>query len=144
MKKVIYLTALMGVALGLLTACDKESIVSVDGLPANAQTYITQHFPSYEILQVIKERDDLKTTYEVYLSEGYHLDFDKKGSILGIEGTNKLPDSVVPEKILAYVEATYPSEFILDWELDSRRQEIKLSNRMELEFDLNGNFLRID
>ncbi len=144
MKKAIRLVTLMGAVLVMFTACDKESIVSADGLPKDAQVYITQHFPSHEILQVVKERDDLKTTYDVYLSEGFNLDFDKKGKILGVEGAGKLPDSVVPAKVLTYVNTNYPDFFIRDWELDDRGQEVKLSNGMELKFDKNGNFLRID
>lgn len=144
MKKAIRLMIVVGVVLVTFTACDKESVVSADGLPKDAQTYISQHFPDQEVLQVVKERDDLKTSYDVYLSEGFNLDFDKKGKILGVEGSSKLPDSVVPEKILAYVVANYPDFFILDWELDDRGQEVKLSNGMDLKFDKNGNFLRID
>ena len=135
---------LVGAVLILFTACDKESVVSADGLPKDAQVYITQHFPNHEIVQVVKERDDLKTSFDVYLSEGFNLDFDKKGKILGVEGSGKLPDSVVPEQILAYVKTNYPDLFILDWELDDRGQDVKLSNGMELKFDKNGNFLRID
>lgn len=144
MKKVIYSVVSFAVVLMAFAACDKESIVSADGLPKDAQLFITQHFPDQEILQVVKERDDLKTTYDVYLSDGFDLDFDKKGKILSVEGTSKLPDSVVPAKILAYVEANYPDDFIRDWELDDRGQEITLSNGMDLKFDKNGNFLRID
>lgn len=144
MKKVIYSVFSFAIVLMTFTACDKERVVSADGLPKDAQLFIAQHFPGYEILQVVKERDDLKTTYDVYLSEGFNLDFDKKGKILGVEGTNKLPDSVVPEKILAYVQANYPDYFIRDWELDDHGQEVTLSNGMDLKFDKNGNFLRID
>lgn len=134
----------VGAVFVTFAACDKESVVSADGLPKDAQVYISQHFPEYEILQVVKERDDLKTSYDVYLSEGFNLDFDKKGSIVGVEGSSKLPDSVVPEKIRTYVQSNYPDLFILDWELDDRGQEVKLSNGMELKFDKAGNFLRID
>lgn len=144
MKKVIRLMSVLGAVLVMFTACDKESLITADGLPKEAQAYITQHFPSHEVVQVVKERDDLKTTYDVYLSEGFNLDFDKQGKILGVEGSSKLPDSVVPEKILAYVSTNYPDQFIRDWELDDRGQEVKLSNGMELKFDKNGNFLRID
>lgn len=144
MKKVIHSVVSLAVVLMLFTACDKESVVSADGLPKDAQLFITQHFPNHEILQVVKERDDLKTTYEVYLSEGFNLDFDKKGKIVSVEGTSKLPDSVVPEKILGYVQTNYPDYFIRDWELDDRGQEVTLSNGMDLKFDKNGNFLRID
>ena len=144
MKKAIRLMIVMSAVLITFSACDKESIVSADGLPKDAQVYITQHFPEHEILQVVKERDDLKTTYDVYLSEGFNLDFDKKGKIRGVEGSSKLPDSVVPEQILTYVNTNYPDFSVLDWELDDRGQEVKLSNGMELKFDKNGNFLRID
>src|SRR5690606_25102956 len=113
-------------------------------LPKDAQLFIAQHFPDQEIIQVVKERDDLKTGYDVYLSDGFNLDFDKKGNIIGVEGTSKLPDSVVPTKILAYVQANYPDSFIRDWELDDRGQEVTLSNGMDLKFDKEGNFIRID
>lgn len=144
MKKVIYSVFSFAVALMVFTACDKESVVSADGLPKDAQLFISQHFPDNEILQVVKERDDLKTSYDVYLSEGFNLDFDKKGKIRGVEGTSALPDSVVPDKILAYVQANYSDYFIRDWELDDRGQEITLSNGLDLKFDKGGNFLRMD
>ncbi len=136
--------AILATVLVMGAACDKESIISADGLPKEAQQYITQHFPGHEILQVVKERDDLKTTFDVYLSEGYKLEFNKSGKVLGVEGNNRLPDSVVPAKILTYVNDNYPEHFIIDWELDDRGQEVKLSNGLELKFDGDGNFLRLD
>ncbi len=144
MKKVNYSVLSFAVVSMMFTACDKESIVSVEGLPTDAQLFIAQHFPDHEIIQVVKERDDLKTSYDVYLSGGFNLDFDKKGKVLGVEGTTELPDSVVPGKILTYVQAHYPDYFIRDWELDDRGQEVALSNGMDLKFDKDGNFLRID
>lgn len=144
MKKTNYLMVLLSAVSVLITACDKEKIVSADGLPSKAQAYIAQHFPEHEILQVVKERDDLKTSYDVYLSEGYNLDFDKNGNIVGVEGSKGLPDSVIPANLLTYVNTHYADYFIVDWELDDRGQEVKLSNGMELQFDKNGNFLRID
>ena len=144
MKKVCYSVVGMTVMLIMFTACDKESVIAADGLPKDAQLFIAQHFPDQEIIQVVKERDDLKTGYDVYLSDGFNLDFDKKGNIIGVEGTSKLPDSVVPAKILAYVQANYPDSFIRDWELDDRGQEVTLSNGMDLKFDKEGNFIRID
>lgn len=143
MKKTMFMMPLLSAFL-VFSACDKERVVNADALPKEAQTYISQHFPDYEILQVVKERDDLKTTYDVYLSEGYNLDFDKNGNILSVEGTSKLPDSVVPDEVLTYVKTSYPDQFIVDWEKDDRGQEVRLSNQMELKFDNQGNFLRID
>lgn len=126
------------------TACDDERVVGENALPKAAGLYITQHFPSHQVVQVVKERDDLKTTYEVFLDEGYRLAFSKKGDILGVEGNNRLPDSAIPPTVLTYVQTNYPDEYILSWELDDTGQEVTLSNRRELKFDKNGNFLRID
>lgn len=144
MKTTTHLMALFSILTLALAACDKTRVVGEDDLPKEAHLYVTKHFPEHEVLQVVKERDDLKTTYEVRLSEGYQLEFSKKGEIRGIEGNNRLPDSVLPPAILDYVQTNYPDTFILDWELDDRGQEIKLANRLELKFDRNGQFLMID
>lgn len=144
MKTTMHLMAIASILFLSFTACDDERVVGENALPKAASLYITQHFPSHKVVQVVKERDDMKTTYDVFLDEGYRLEFSKKGDILGVEGNSELPDSVIPPAILTYVQASYPDEHILDWELDDTGQEVTLSNRLELKFDKNGNFLRID
>lgn len=125
-------------------SCEKEKIVSENDLPATSKNYITTHFPDQKIAQAIKEFDDLKKTYKVYLDNGVKLEFNRSGEIRKIEGNSKLPDSVIPSQILTYVTDNYPAEYIKKWELDDNRQEVELSNGLDLEFDRNGNFLRID
>jgi len=143
MKKKNYLWMLLSLLI-LAGSCDKEKVVPPDGLPRKAQAYISQHFSEHTILQVVKERDDLKTSYDVYLSGGYNLDFDRKGDIIGVEGSAKLPDSVIPVRILAYVNEHFPEHYITEWEWDDHGQEVKLTQGLELQFDKSGNFLRID
>ncbi|WP_257658082.1 PepSY-like domain-containing protein [Parapedobacter lycopersici] len=144
MKKTTRLMTVCSILMLAFTSCDKTSVVGADELPKEASMYLTQHFPAHEVTQVVKERDDMKTTYEVYLAEGYQLEFGKKGEIRSVEGVAKLPDSTVPAPILDYVKTQYPDMFVVSWELDDRGQEVRLSNRMELKFDRNGNFLMID
>ena len=127
----------------LLVACDKEKVVQSDDLPANASGFITTHFPGKQILQVVKELDNLKTYYHVYLNNGTKLDFTRQGNIKKIEGTEAIPDTVIPMLILNYVHTHYPTAFIRGWKLEDATQDIKLSADIELEFDKNGNFLRI-
>ena len=127
----------------LLVACDKEKVVQSDDLPANASGFISTHFAGKQILQVVKELDNLKTYYHVYLNNGTKLDFSRQGNIKEIEGTEAIPDTVIPVLILNYVHIHYSTAFIRGWELDDAAQEIKLSTDIELEFDKNGNFLRI-
>ena len=127
----------------LLVACDKEKVVHNDDLPANASGFITTHYSGKEILQVVKELDNLKTYYHVYLNNGTKLDFSRQGNIKKVEGTEEIPDTVIPLLVLNYVDTNYPAAFIRGWDLDDTNQEIKLSTDVELEFDKNGNFLRV-
>lgn len=134
---------LMGLVL-FFASCDKEKVVSPNDIPANSNNYISTHFSGQRIVQAVKEVDDLKTAYIVYLDNGTRLEFNKSGEVVEIESNAELPDSVIPASILDYVKTNYPNEFIKEWELESTKQDVKLSNGLTLEFDKNGGFLRID
>lgn len=143
MKK---LAPFLAILLFVATACDNEKVVDETKLPVNAQDYIEAHFPNARITQVVRDRDDLETSYDVILDNQVKLEFDKKGDCYSIESrrTEKLPDTVIPLKILEYVKAHYPDAFVTDWEKDRTDQEVRLSNNKELVFNLAGTFLRID
>ena len=93
--------------------------------------------------QVVKELDNLKTYFHVYLNNGTKLDFTRQGNIKKIEGTEAIPDTVIPSLVLEYVDTHYPTDFIRCWEIKDASQETKLSSGLQLEFDKNGNFLRV-
>lgn len=84
--------------------------------------------------------------YEVKLDNAIELEFNSKNQVKEIKSRSgiKLPDSVIPPSILSYVKANYRQNSIVEWELKKKKQEIELENGIELEFDLNGKFLRID
>ncbi|MDR1878227.1 MAG: PepSY-like domain-containing protein [Bacteroidales bacterium] len=128
----------------LMTACSQETIIPQEALPLEITTYISTHFPDYSILQSVKDRDDFVLTYDIILSDGISLEFNRKNEIIDIDGHSKLPDSVIPEKILLYVKTNYPSSIITDWELDDRNQQVQLDNGLDIEFTMSGDFVRID
>lgn len=129
----------------LFTACDKETIKTANDLPDVITTYINTHFADKQISQVIKDRDGFSSHYEVYLSDGTYLEFNRKDEIDEIKNINGLPDSVIPAKILEYVRTNYPDNFIIKWEReDKNRQQIELNNDLDIEFDNDGNFVRFD
>lgn len=133
----------MALSAFLLVACDKEKVVQPDDLPASASGFVSTHYPGKQILQVVKELDNLKTYYHVYLDNGTKLDFSRKGDIKKVEGTEAIPGTMVPALILNYVVTNYPSAFIRVWDINDTSQEIQLSTSEALEFDKNGNFLRV-
>lgn len=128
----------------LFASCTKEKIVGSDDLPATSTNYVTTHFPDQTIVHAVREYDDLQIKYTVYLKNGVKIEFNQNGEVKEIDGNNALPDSVIPTAILAYVKSNYPSAFIKKWEVERTKQEVKLSNGITLEFDKNGNFLRVN
>ena len=52
--------------------------------------------------------------------------------------------ATVQGKINDYIAANYPGSSIVDIDLDTNDIDVKLNSGVELIFDLNGNFLRID
>jgi|BioPla2DNA2_1021312.scaffolds.fasta_scaffold08771_2 hypothetical protein len=136
--------AAIAMAVFLLTGCEKEQFIQSSDLPREISTYILTHFPDNTILQAVIERDGLTKTYNIILSENISLEFNRKKEIIDIDSETKLPDSVIPAKILQYVTTNYPDNFITDWELDNKNQQVQLNNGLDLEFNMNGDFLRID
>lgn len=142
MKNLIFVfVALIG-----LTSCEKESVVPETDLPKAAQEYLSTHFNGLNVIQVIKDREGLRKSYDVYLAEGFELEFNKSGAVVSIKNNrnNPLPGSVVPAKILEYVNSNFPDDHVVSWELDDNFQEIELNTGMELKFSKSGDFIRID
>ncbi len=119
-------------------------MVKENDLPAEIKTFITTHFPANPIIQSVKDRDGLELTYDVILEGNISLEFNRKKQITDIDGIAKLPDSVIPSKIIDYVSANYSGNVITGWELDNKNQQVSLDNGLELEFNMAGDFLRID
>lgn len=93
---------------------------------------------------MIKETDGFTVTYDVYLDKQTELEFNRKKEIIKIDSEFELPDSVIPAKIKAYVVANFPAFYIVGWELESNHQQITLNNDMDIEFTMDGDFIRID
>ncbi|KAF0202567.1 MAG: hypothetical protein FD170_1741 [Bacteroidetes bacterium] len=128
----------------LLISCEKEKILPLTDIPSEIPDYINTHFPETSIIQAVKDTDGFELTYDITLNGGYFLEFNRKKEVIDIDGISELPDSVIPEKILEFVTTNYEEYFITGWEEDKRNQQIKLDNGLELVFNMNGDFLRID
>jgi len=103
--------------------------------PKKIKSYIQQHFP---------EQSVKKAKYKVYLDKGVKIEFDKNYHPIEIDGKAGLPESVIPKKIMHYAKQNYPGKRIIEWEKKTHKQEVELENGIELEFDLEGNFLKVD
>ena len=133
--------------LGLLlfaTSCDEEKGLSENEIPNEITTYVTTHFPTNNIIRVTEDKDGTRKSYDVVLSGNIKLEFNRQREITDIDSSSKLPDSVIPQAIRDYVSENYPDNFITDWELEDNHQQVGLNNDVDLEFTMDGVFIRVD
>ncbi|MBX2889244.1 MAG: PepSY-like domain-containing protein [Ferruginibacter sp.] len=131
-------------ALLFLTSCEKETLLSEQDIPSEIKSFVSTHFPNCTISKAIKENDENDEAYEITLSCGVTLEFDKHIKVIDIDGTSRLPDSVIPHNILSYVNSNYAPNYILGWEILSNNQKVQLNNGLVLVFNMAGDFLRVD
>ena len=168
MKKIIkFLTPVMVIA--LVVSCSKGSTsttpalvtsnatlstktakadnsINTATLPQSVLDYIKTNYPNETVTSSDVENNG---NYEVTLSSGTELIFDSKGAFLGIDddgsndfGDTKILPSNLPQTILDFITANYPSSSITKAELENNgHYEVKLNDGTELVFDANGVFL---
>lgn len=132
-----------------ISSCDKDDdqMVTPDQLPTAGQTFLAEHFGSQEVISVKKDNDGAEgVEYDVRLDNGVDLTFDKDGNWDDVDAPNNasLPTTFILQPILDYVAAEYPNIGING--IDKGRQgfEVELTNNIDLIFDTEGNFVRID
>ena len=145
MKKVIVLFISVLTLSTFTVQADNERPITIDKLPQKAQQFIKQHFSDAAVAYVIKERDFLKTKYEVVFTNRSKIEFHENGEWKEVDCKHaKVPEVIVPEAIATFVTTHYPTVSIVQIDRDSRDYEINLSNGLELTFDLKFNLIDID
>lgn len=136
------------------TACNNdddqnqnENTINYNELSDDCKTVIETHFPDATVILIEKKNvpDSDGTVYEVKLNNGMEIDFSADCAWTDIDGNNqRIPDALIPEAILSYVQTNYPSSvFIKGIDKEAFGYEVELSNNIDLIFDPNGEFVRI-
>ncbi|MCP9768443.1 hypothetical protein EGI22_11005 [Lacihabitans sp. LS3-19] len=120
--------------------------VSSSSLPAVITQYINTNYPG----KTITKAEKYLTKFEVTLSDLTKLEFSLSGAFIEVSGSNKKDTKVsddtmaaLPQVILDYIAKNYPGINIVKAEKSANKYEVKLSNRIRLDFDLNGKLLRV-
>lgn len=147
MMKKLTMMMMIGLFTVGVTSCraDSEKVIDVKQLPEVAENFISEHFADSKVAAAKVENLWRNKGYEVYFTNGDHIDFDRNGNWEEIEcKSTAVPTAVVPAAIHEYVAKTYPGERIKKLERDRWKYEVKLSNRIELTFDLKFNLKDVD
>ena len=145
MKKLLILAAAV-FALGTSTvSADNDRPISVSELPEKAQQFIRQHFPNEKVSFAKMKRGLFDTTYEVIFTSSSKVEFLKNGDWKEVDCKySTVPAAIIPQQIAQYVSQYYPDTSVVQIDRDKRDYEVKLTNGLELTFDLKFNLIDID
>ena len=122
-----------------------DKVITIDELPAPAKALISKYFGGKQVTLVKKDKEGLKTHYDVMLSDGTKLEFDKKGEWRDIKAKpDGVPTELVPTEIRNYVNQNYPGQKIIQIDRIRSNYEIDLSNELELKFNKRLELIGID
>ena len=123
----------------------RDEIISEQQLPAAAKTFVKQYFKNRTVSLAKKDVDPGSTSYDIVLNSGTKIEFNAKGEWKEVDcAPAAVPAALVPAAIAKYVKANYANLKIVKIERNAAGYDIELSNDVDLQFDKQGNFVRID
>ena len=142
MKRILIFTAAFFLSAAIVVADDRP--IDVSRLPGAAKAFLNANFPGEQILYATQEDDLLFPDYNVALANGVFLEFYNNGALELIGSRTGLSTEFIPIQIVEFVKVRYPDAYFIEYKLDKKHYEVKLSNRIELKFNKNFNLLEID
>lgn len=145
MKLESFLMALVAYSFSFTACTAGEKVITYPELPLDAQRLIENHFQKADVSFVIMDKEAIFVEYEVRLTDGTKLEFEKNGEFKKIDcGSKAVPEALVPEAVRSYVKTSFPNTLITEWGKDDRRWKAELSNGVDLLFDKKYQFVGID
>lgn len=119
--------------------------VNLADLPANALNAINQFYEQENIATYeIKNIPIVGKSYEVKFNDGAEVGFDENGNWHEWKDAKGLPDGILPVVVKEYVAKNYANTFATSIDKEDNKIKVELASDVDLEFDVNGKFLRID
>lgn len=140
----LFLTSIL--ILALSSACTgQDRIIKASDLPTKAQTMLNDIFKGRQATLVQRDKDGLKTFYDVVLDDGTKIEYDDKGEWCEINSKpNSVPTSLIPSQIIEYVKQNFANANIVQIERDRRGYEIDLSTGIDISFDKDMKVRKLD
>lgn len=139
MKKIVLtvICTFVGFAFSFAQSTIKE-------LPQKAQDLIKANYNHLAIEKVDIDENNPEEMYTVKFEDDTKLDFNATGAITEIEGTERIPEALIPERIKNYLATEHKGLFAVEWEYENNEHEVELSNGTKLKFNDKGEILRLD
>lgn len=145
MKNMRFFFLALALTLFSVSLSARDEIISEQQLPAAAKTFVKQYFKNRTVSLAKKDVDPGSTSYDVVLNSGTKIEFNAKGEWKEVDcAPAAVPAGLIPAAIAKYVKANYANLKIVKIEREATGYDIELSNDLDLQFDKQGNFVRID
>ena len=119
--------------------------ISVDALPAKAQTFLNNHFNGQKVMLATIESGVVSRSYDVVLQNGTKLEFDKKGNLTEINCKQGIvPALLIPQAIKNYLKDNYAGQSVKKIEMNKNEYEVELTNGLDLTFNKHFQLIDID
>ena len=119
--------------------------ISVNALPAKAQTLLNNHFNSQKVMLATIESGVVSRSYDVVLQNGTKLEFDKKGNLTEIDCKQGIvPVQLIPQTIKNYLKDNYAGQSVKKIEMNKNEYEVELTNGLDLTFNKHFQLIDID
>lgn len=132
------------VSCNMVANAGNDKPISVNALPAKAQTLLSQHFNGQKVMLATIESGVVSRSYDVVLQNGTKLEFDKKGNLTEIDCKQAtVPDQLIPQAIKNYLMANYAGQSVKKIEMN-KNEEVELANGLDLTFNKHFQLIDID
>lgn len=119
--------------------------ISVNALPAKAQTLLNNHFNGQKVMHATIESGVVSRSYDVVLQNGTKLEFDKKGNLTEINCKQGIvPALLIPQAIKNYLKDNYAGQSVKKIEMNKNEYEVELTNGLDLTFNKHFQLIDID
>lgn len=127
------------------TCCiaDDDRPIQYDELPAEAKSFVAEHFAKEEVSHVTVDNDIISKEYKLVFLSGAKVEFDGDGTWKEVDCRySSVPEAIVPAAIATYVKEHYPNSKITELKREYSNWEAKITGGLELTF--NNNFKLVD
>ncbi len=133
------------VSCNMVANAGNDKPISVNALPAKAQTLLNQHFNGQKVMLATIESGVVSRSYDVVLQNGTKLEFDKKGNLTEIDCNQAtVPDQLIPRAIKNYLMENYAGQSVKKIEMNKNEYEVELANGLDLTFNKHFQLIDID
>ena len=133
------------VSCNMVANAGNDKPISVNALPAKAQTLLSQHFNGQKVILATIESGVVSRSYDVVLQNGTKLEFDKKGNLTEIDCKQGIvPALLIPQTIKNYLDVNYAGQSVKKIEIKKNEYEVELVNGLDLTFNKHFQLIDID